>query len=659
MTHEIKRGKQMNKRTEKPLSQNLTLNRIRMLDQKRNEYDANYEKCCKLNKQLAERENTTIALVNKICECFEELKLETTDKECLYLSLTTNIPPFCLSKNRIEILGENKRLSTPKKLVTYIINTYITCTDTKIQIPERSLPIYSELFTAFYNYIRCYPLPPYYAYLQKYVSSLYMGNFFYYIDHFICINENIYIFCLFNTAHPTLTLFSKKIMLFDNSFFNPNDVIPPAHFLKGFYRQLSALISNNGNQIITRKDYPNHSFSLKISNNVFDVKFSNNKADVIPNAISPSLCTYSHYSQEQLHLLNTPLSEPSLNFLYTLSSGSIERFHEICSLFALLCTNQYYSLKRSKRALFIITGSISTINIFKSILEKCGLSSPVFNGTNTICKNSSLNLISQYLFKNIKYIAVTLSDPKDTPRQQEIILSLIKGNRIKCYNDIRFPVVLKNNLPIICFSDSQKNIRSSMQSYPSKLISLDFNAESLNELMQHSVIDFQIISTYLSLYGLFYLQSDSQNNKGKKVRAANNDYTEEFISKYCYPSENSHLFFDDLHNAYMKYCRQQSGSVPLSYIKFNKIMKQNFEYKRPHTTKDDNRWAYTNIAFDEESFSNFFQTPTVNVDASYIDFKNTLLENQKYLSDLLNEGLHAFIPSQTQRTVFYELLNKS
>lgn len=555
---------------------------------------------------------------------------------------------FCVYNNRLTPLGRNINLDTPKAFFNYIIKH---CQIEGL-IPDYSLPIYQKLFQSVFDYLKYRPLSPYYAFLQKYSLHFNIHSVFYDTNNFVYINKNLFAVSQkgFISQSTTLNPLDKNLILklygehpsHSRKFFN----VLPSHITK--------LVSKE--KMVSDKEityFPNSLFLYK-HNRAYAMRFLSNKIEILNNAAPFLYHTNSVFTIEQLeNAVTQKLSDSCIRLLHALSSGSIDKLIEISILWANISTNAYRTLEKSKRFMYVLNGNSNSVNTWKVFLEKCNLRSPFYNGLNYLTKRETLTKLTTYPLQNITYIASTPSKRTESPQQRADLLKLIQGNTIAFKNDIGLPMHIKNKLPILCYADTQADINRLLEEYPSKSITLNIDTDIYNNISKElTPQDYDKIATFLSLLGLCHLTNTKSIEK-------NNNATDgiiDILSSFCYHREGEYLYFEDIYNYYLEYCKHTSINAPLSSILLNKALKQRYAHKRPRKSKTDNRWAYTDLAFHIDDFRDFFHTSNENVHTYDTEFTDTILQYQDTLASLFKNALDNFHPdTNTPLTHFYEI----
>ena len=562
---------------------------------------------------------------------------------------------FCIYQKAICPLGTSQKLDTPQKLLDYTVQLYSVTFHQKLSVSSIILnEHFADYYHALYQYLKFHILPPYWKFLQSYANQFEIYSLFFYTNNFICINGNIYL----NQSTIQTSIYQPFSCLDKNfiyQFYNETAKRPSSTFFRNLHRQLRKNLSSDQNYKINMNSLP-CSFNLNINNNVYPVQFTSSGIHI--SEIPLPYCAHKQniIRKQELDALFKSIPNSCIELLSILSNNDKNIFIQISKLFALLSGNHFSSLNKSFRKLQIVCLNPKCTDVFSKILFLCNNTSPDINGLNVLSKKQTLANVLLYPFMGLNYIQISARGKKETNRQQDIILSLIKGAAIHSYNDIGFPIILKNNLPILIFSNSEKEINQLSSIYPSEIIRWNFDFEEADRIMSDmSPKTIHFLKIFITLTGLY---AYSFCKSTKKKQPDNSIGINDFISCFCQTKECSYIFFDELYNLYQEYCANNS-IVPLTFICFNKQMKQHYSYKRPHLSRNDNRWAYCNLKFDYDSWNNHVSKPVSSNNQPY-SFKQYLITMHQEIFNNLQSALSSFSPhvfSQTS-TLFFQFIKK-
>lgn len=628
----------MNNNNQNRITHNSTLSSLRQTysyyeeQEKKLRQIANAER--KEQTALQSQNNLYIAYINWLNS------VTIPDEIALMMHPNNIVTLFCFYNGNITPLGNKQRLSSPALLLEYISDLFFQTTSRNFPDSKCLNSNFTGLFNALYEYLKKHPLPPYWNFLQSYVKHTYVHSFLFDASNFISINGNIYLY-----HKKQYITFQHDFSLLNNDFIEklyPADTKRlPNNFYKKFYKQISKVLFSDNIYSYKSTVYSPYSFHIEINKNIYEAQLLSNEMTIIPKPFPYNFHASNIIKKQNITKLSLPMSETSIQLLNLLASGNVEQLKELSCFYSLLTTAHYHSLKKSERKIQIISGSAERINAFISFLSKCNISSPLIDGLNNVTKKNNLVNISTYPFQGINYVSFLPSKKKETSRQQDIIISLLKGNKFQCNNSIGFPTIIKNQLPLVCFSDSSLQTERIANTYPSQIINLDFEVDNVSAILTCiTEEDICVIKYFLALYGLYTLSSIKKSRK-KAVNSVNQDSVMSFISSFCYTENNKYTYFEELYITYSEFCCK-SGITPLSYICFNKRLKQSYEYKRPHTTRSDNRWAYCNLAFNRTAYDEYINTPLEAKNNIQNNLKETILHAQEQISFAIKNSLDNF-----------------
>ncbi len=616
-------------------AKNQTLARIRKHDKKMQK-----------NQQIYVRNQKYQSNVEILKSYLEEWKLIDSDNASKLLPFMAHDLQFNFYRylnNKLYYLETNESFESYKDFFAFLIQRYQHINPTYSLNLDFSNYVYKNIFTYIKNCLVYAPNPinsfekHYLKYPPKTIP-LFMKN----SQNFIFIDNNVFTYKSNSLENCKFTyIFMDETFL--TSLF-PNTEIPLS-FFQSFPTHLKKVISPNNFFKFRSIPYSPLSFHIKKNLDTYSVHLNTQEGvfEVIPTPLNYIQSENLFFTVSTIQKLKLPLTERLLNFIYDISSGSLESLDEISSIFCMLATDHYYSLSSSQRKMFVIHSEEDTLDFFQQLLDRCSFSSPSFNELKLLKKKENICRIYLYPFQHTRYILTHPSKREETPEQKAVLTRLIKGENIEFTNNISLPFCFRNQLPLLCFASRQKEISYLTKQYPTKVILLNLNPNKLfTQFNTLSDPEIQSLSLFLSLYGLF--EQSPKNAVSKKTTKGSSLRTEteiikKFTSDFCYTSPNSYLYFDELYSFYEKYCKHNHYGLPLPFISFNKIIKERFTYKRPHKTANDNRWAYENTAFDETTFNNYLYTPPIVSEETKLAFQQKILEQQRKICMALNECL--------------------
>lgn len=576
-------------------------------------------------------------LMYKIQEWFEHDKI-IAEKLWRYLYPYICFKPFYYSNEKVYFFRTNKSFTKYKDFFNFITDFYNMCSSDNLKIDFKEYgKLYEALFNCYIDYLKVLPSESFEPFnLKNNIHPDFKNP-----SHFVCIDGNIFY------KHLS-SLFVRCNAIQNISPLDSNTLhklccnrMPSSAFLTNLKKKLPP--ENNFN--LREQKRPLLSFLFYWINSIYTIYFDTKKQrfEFNPSPIDYTLCENTFFTQKSFEYLHAPLSENVLQILSVISSASIKTLEKIAFIFSILTTRNYASVKPYLRKLFIIHSEPTALRVFRQLLSACGLKSILREELRLLTKKETFQDIFLSPFRDISYISVFPSKcHEETERQQDNINYLISGKNIKFKNDIGLSTTLKNQLPIICFTESQTKLSYLSETYPSDIIALNFDTEkALLLLSELTEADFHSLAVFLSLYGLLIqtpkgtYRKNPEENQNKDIATS---IVNEFLSAFCCDSDGTHIYFSELYDFYKKYYAHKYGSTPLTSIGFNKIVKMKYSFKKQRSNATDNKYAYQNVLFKEDLFYDFLNTPIVNTASD--DFDTIILKKQLQLSSMCQNTLN-------------------
>lgn len=288
----------------------------------------------------------------------------------------------------------------------------------------------------------------------------------------------------------------------------------------------------------------------------------------------------------------TGLSDSSLKALYDITQGDIELFDRL----SLLCAN-ILSPELLTPKLFIIHGLKSELQAFLEVcfIEQLQTLLPQYHKMQDIIKASTMISITSSFFTGNRSILLSNCHHFKDDTKIKLFKKLVTGKKISIKDSMLGQHYVINNMPVICYTNSHKDLVTLQNMYPS--IVLDFSKLVPSQDLS-SIINNPWIQLLLPLYGLKIAAGTKPKTTVKHIVVPHDVIINNFIHCCCNISEESFTYADALYMAYTEFFQYQYENIPLKRKDFVNQLKKcgKFEYKRPHTSRNaPNKYAFMNI----------------------------------------------------------------
>ena len=505
---------------------------------------------------------------------------------------------------------------------------------------------FQKLYNLFYSYIKSYAdIPyPYNSYIANVYKSIASNPQLYDIfmnpDSLFCfINKEL---CIINSYQEFSLDVLNKLQIYCKS---PKKLVP-------LLNTLSKIVSETSFHTSAPCCSSNYSFNFIAKETIFHAYFNN-------EGISYERNKYEYMSDVPLvnfdNLSEINISQKVIDSLYMITGGIKQNMDNFSRLCALIRTNYYkniiYTLPSkncSPLSLFIVYAPQDQATAIRFWLENILLSTFIESDyqIKDITKSQNiLNLIMQN-FLSPTYIPIKPSISAESDAQIKAIKKLIRRREIKVKDDYGLYHTLINHLPVICFVDNPKQLTWLQTNFKTKVFA--FTPSTSLSVANYKLKESEELACFLSIYGLKLLYDSNHRNKTNiEWQNQTKSITENFIEDCLKPDDKSVLYAENLYKIYTNYYKLFYGGAPLTHICFTKELRRlladksiPYQYKKPRSSRSDNRYAFVGIKIDREKAKNAADRATeMRNNADKSSFANYLIDMQNSVNEIL-QSLH-------------------
>jgi hypothetical protein len=185
------------------------------------------------------------------------------------------------------------------------------------------------------------------------------------------------------------------------------------------------------------------------------------------------------------------------------------------------------------------------------------------------------------------------------------LTKLFFGKRITFSDSFFGSETFYNSTPTVCMVYSDAQAEKIKNIFPSTILHLDsFDKLDPEDITSLSSDDCDFL--YGTLPSLF------EEGEQTKTATADEQHIRCFMGKYTRNAKDSFVYAAELYEAYTRYMERESGSEPLSSIRFGKKIRflYSYDYYKPHKSRNTpNQYAYRGMALRTDKIKELLEKP--------------------------------------------------
>lgn len=555
----------------------------------------------------------------------------------------------------ISLRDSNIIFSEPEAFFYYLMSQPSNAFDYMVNFSD---VYFHKLYNLYYSYLKNYTCVP--APFNRYISNVYkttsLNPLFYNIfmnpaSSFCYINKELSFFDPYYGDRGFGLDVINMLQRHQEGFQKRNQFSPKK--LMPLLNTLPKILADSSFHTSAPYSISNYSFSFSAKRTDFyayfdkdGVKFEKNKDQDFPIM---RLIDLDRFSQ-------VDCSQSWIDILYVITGGIKQNIDNLSILFTLIMTNYYKNIRYtlpsnncSPLLLYIVYASKEQADYIRHLLDEIiphKLGQTDYQLKDLTKRKNILDLMMNN-FYTPAYIPVKPSKSTESDVQIKTIKRIIQRKEIKVKDDYGLDHIFINHLPVICFVDDPKQLTWIKTNFETKVFNF-LPASSLSPA-GYKLQDSRKLACFLSIYGLKLLYDSNHRNKSNiKWQNQTENITESFF-KDCLKSDEGYVCYaEDLYKVYYYYYNLFYGGSPLTQIRFTKELRRLlanksilYQYKKPRSSRSDNRYAFVGIKIDREKAKNAAdRAAEMRNSADKSSFTNYLIDMQNSVNEILQSLYH-------------------
>lgn len=371
----------------------------------------------------------------------------------------------------------------------------------------------------------------------------------------------------------------------------------------------------------------NYSFNFNYEGELYHAYF---KESGLTYEKAPNKYMTVHFYIDLKKHKNIQLSNSAIQALYSISGGAKKDLDTFAILCAILSSNYYSNTTYTMPSKNVSPLCLYTIFAPSKELEYLIylISALYFHSQNSsvpkikeLPKTSCIiDLVNMNLSSSHNAILATPSLIESTT-QINLVQKIIQRKPLSRKLSDGQNITLLNHLPMLCFTDSQKELNYLNATYKTKV----FHFKNIKPPYIDSIEKVSMFMTFLCIYGLHLLYTQNwhtSSSSSETLQNTSQSIVQRFLHDCTSPDAEAYTYADDLYEHYVAYCEFSNSGTPLTRISFTKEVRKTClcEYKKPRHSRSDNRYAFIGLKKDAKKSMEFVK----KMDEEHI---NITLEN--------------------------------